>query len=443
MITFDRFLYKCNCLLIESSVSKQMETHLTHLEDLAIERGKQGFNEFFETVDLFLKKILGQESDVEINAKIDGSPALLFGKDPRDKFINQFFISLKHSFDPHKGVIKEGSKVIHSIKDIQTFYGDRPEFVKKLTSLFNELNRAYDNSGNIYQCDVLYAEKSDKSITRIDGEDYLIFKPNVLVYAIPVDYKSNLYNRINSSDVGVVVHDSFYAKKQNNEIILKQKSRKVDTIIRSGERANVFILGSNFSQAKVDVDEEVITRINDLIGQCSQLLPSISDYFDAQYKGSQVMEYLKIYINKQIDLPSGGIFGKSVDKKFILKFLQGFKKFIENRFKVIIDKRKTEKGRSGQREKLQTLLDFLSSNQESLTSLLLLFSKMIEIKKIILNLTCNLSDDLKKTFFESSDGTFIPTKGEGHVIFNRGTHVKIVDRLEFTKINREKGGIRK
>ena len=442
MITFDKFLYKCNCILLESSASKQMETHLSHLEDLAIERGKQGFKEFIETVDLFLKKIIGQESDLEINAKIDGSPALLFGKDPREKYLNQFFISLKHSFDPSKGVIREDSKVMHSPKDIHTFYGERPEFAKKLNTLLSELNRAYDNSGNVYQCDVLFAGKEDKTIQRIDGEDYLIFKPNVLVYAIPVDYESAIFNRVNESDVGIVVHDSFTAQRQNNEIKLRQKARRVDSILKSGQRAGVFILGSNFTQAKVEVDDKTILKINNLIGECTQLLPSISDDFDSFYVGSQVMEYLKIYINKQIDLPDGGIFSKTLSEDYLNKFLHGFKKFIENRFKVIIDKRKTEKGRVGQKEKLKSLLDFLTSNQDNLIVLLSMFSKMIEIKRILLGITENLTDDLKKTFFEGQDGTFISTKGEGHVLFNRGTHVKIVDRLEFTKINRQKGGQR-
>jgi hypothetical protein len=44
-------------------------------------------------------------------------------------------------------------------------------------------------------------------------------------------------------------------------------------------------------------------------------------------------------------------------------------------------------------------------------------------------------------FFEDPDGTMIPTKGEGHVVFNGDNQVKIVDRLEFTKVNRMRGGV--
>lgn len=441
MLTFNRFFFKTDCIVEESS-NVQMETHLSHLEDLCIEKGKQGLGEFISVVKNLLAKFKGQESDLQINAKIDGAPALLFGRDPREKFKNQFFISLKHVYDPQKNIIREGSKLIHSEKDINSFFGSRPSFAKKLIILFNELNRAYDNSGLIYQCDVLFAGKEDTYIRTIDGEDYVVFKPNVITYAIPVDYTSPLYQKLEKSEIGVVVHDSFSAKAQENNITLKQKSRNVDSIVKSGERANVFILKSNFKQARVEVDDSKLLKINSLISECELLLSSITDGFNNQYVGSQAMEYLKIFINKQLDLPNSGIFKKELDDKGLNKFLKGFQTFLKNRFDVEIKKRKTDKGRSSQQKKLNDLLNFLNIFRESLLSLLKMFTKMIKIKKEILSLLAEVKGELVGTFFEKPDGTLIPTKGEGHVLFNGPTQVKIVDRLEFTTINRKLGGKR-
>ena len=169
----------------------------------------------------------------------------------------------------------------------------------------------------------------------------------------------------------------------------------------------------------------------------------ISPEFDSQYVNSQVMEYLKIFINKQVDLPSGGIFGKAkFTSNDVNKFLKLFKEFIQKRFDVILGTKKTERGRAGQLEKLSGLFTFLENNKESLSSLLIIFSLMIQIKKIILPIIEQLSHSLRKTFFEGPGGTLVPTKGEGHVLFNGDTHVKIVDRLEFTKVNRSRGGQR-
>jgi len=443
MVNFKKYLYLDNCILLEdNSASKQMETHLTHIEDLAIEKGKQGFQDFVSTINLLLLKLKGQESSVEINAKVDGSPALLFGIDTREQFLNQFFIALKYAVDPAKGIIKEGAKLLHSDKEINEFYGDKPEFAKKLSNLFRELNRAYDNSGFIYQCDVLYADEIDKSIVRIDGEDFIVFKPNVIAYAIPVDESSSIYNEVNNSDVGIVVHDSFKGIPSDTHMRLQQVSRKVNSIIESGRRAGVFILGANFNQAKVDVNDKVIEDIKFIINECDALLPKITDEFDINYVNSQVMEYLKIYINKQVDLPNGGIFGKELNESDLKKFLNGFKLFIEKRFEVSIEKLKTEKGRAGHREKLRSLFSFLEQNHSSIFALMKMFSKMIKIKKIIMKLVEKVTNSLSKTFFLNPVGELIATKGEGHVVFNGDTHVKIVDRLEFTKVNRSRGGVR-
>lgn len=444
MIPFKKFLQLENCILTEkaSSGSKQMEVHLTHLEDLAIERGKMGFDEFISTVELLIQKLNGQESKIDLNAKIDGSPALLFGRDPREEYLNQFFIALKYAVDPAKGIIKEGAKLLHSEGEIMELYGDRPSFASNLVSLFKELNRAYDNSGLIYQCDVLYATKHGKQMVHLDGEDYIMFKPNVIVYAIPVDPLSDLYNDVSKSEVGIVVHDSFTGIPKDNYIKLQQKTRRVDSIINSGKNAKVFIMGANFAQAKVDVDKRYISNIQKLIANGRSLLPAISDSFDDQYVQSQIMEYLKIYINKQIDLPGGGIFGKKFGYKDLKRFIKGFTKFLENRFEVEIGKRKTEKGRTGQKDKLISLMEFLKVNDNSLMTLLQLFTIMVEIKKILLNIVEKVNHALSRTFFEEPGGTLVPTKGEGHVIFNGDTHVKIVDRLEFTKVNRSRGGVR-
>ena len=95
-----------------------------------------------------------------------------------------------------------------------------------------------------------------------------------------------------------------------------------------------------------------------------------------------------------------------------------------------------------QLSKLQNLLNYLQDHADSVVALLSLFSKMIHMKKQIMSLVENLSHALRKTFFESPDGSLVATKGEGHVIFHGNTHVKIVDRLEFTKVNRSRGGQR-
>lgn len=476
MITFGKFYKIKNTLISESSVTtKQMETHLSHIEDLAIENGKEGFNQFVDIVNSFVQKINGLESTVDINAKIDGAPALLFGFDPRN---DQFFVSTKHVVDPQLSLIPPDAALLHSEQEIDLFYGDRPDLAEKLKTLFKELNRAYDKSGLIYQCDVLYAGQNDKQIANIDGENFITFKPNVIVYAIPEDITSPIYNEVQSSEVGVAVHDSFrpkvlsdksvisslkravktedkkrktiYTKKLNSLvdksgsfIKLVHHSRKASRIMASAKRANVFVMGSNFTQANVDVNQQTVIKLNELIGASAQLVTQISDDFNNQYVNSQTMEYLKIYINSQVDLPSGGIFGKPVmSQKSVDDFIKGFVKFIENKYNVKISGLEQKEAIRRNQQKLLDLVSFIEQNRDSLNALIMLFHNMITVKRLLLPTVEQLTHSLSKVFFQDPDGTMIPTKGEGHVLFNGENQVKIVDRLEFTKVNRARGGRR-
>jgi hypothetical protein len=322
---------------------------------------------------------------------------------------------------------------------------------------------------------VLFAGNRDKKITNIDGEDYITFKPNVIVYAVLADPQSPIFSKIQNSIVGVAVHDSFtsklitdksmlgslkravknnknnvaykkklesFANKNGKFVKLLQYSRKTKRLIESADAANVFIIGSNFSQANVNIDAKTINKLNELINSSYNEVNGIDEGFNSQYVNSQMMEYLKIYINSQVDQPDGGIFGKaSLAPKSVDNFISNFEKFLEKRHNVKISKLKQEKAIKSHQLKLLNLLNFIQENKNSFKSLVNLLSNMIAIKKLLLPTVEKLSHSLSRVFFEDPDGTMIPTKGEGHVVFNGDNQVKIVDRLEFTKVNRMRGGV--
>jgi len=68
---------------------------------------------------------------------------------------------------------------------------------------------------------------------------------------------------------------------------------------------------------------------------------------------------------------------------------------------------------------------------------------MSRSKNLLLQALTALESKVGKTFIENPDGSYTPTKDEGFVLFVGTNHVKLVDRLEFTKINRQFGGPRK
>ena len=110
-------------------------------------------------------------------------------------------------------------------------------------------------------------------------------------------------------------------------------------------------------------------------------------------------------------------------------------KFIQQKYKKEIDSRKTEKGKAGQKAKLDNLLQFFSSNNRKSLKKMFDLQKVIVLAKLKLINILNKFSKLK-TFVKTSRG-FRVTGQEGFVAIDKlgGDAVKIVDRLEFSYNN--------
>jgi len=412
--------------------------HLSHLEDLAIENGKEGYSTFAAQVNQIASKVKGFESETEINAKIDGSPAIIFGLDPRKDFDTQFFVGLKYAIDEATDSIKPGAKLIHSVAEADSLYGNEPSLADKLKSLYNALKDAYDNSGKIYQGDVLYASKKEKSVVSIGNELYTSFKPNVILYTVPVDKASELYNNINNSDVGVIVHDSFTTIGTK----LVPAGKNVSSLIASSKNTSAFIRGSNYGETSFDIPDNFFEQLNASISAAQSNINKISDKFDAEYKAGKILPMLKIFINKEVDKPKAGLFGQAAagGALDVDKMLSEFKIFISARMLKGVDTLK-EKGAQARQQAVANMEKYINTNGNNLKYLFAATFEMTKIKYLILNVLNQLDTRLTQTaFFQNPDGTYVKTGDEGYVLFVGNNQVKLVDRVNFTKMNRAQGG---
>ncbi|NBW57998.1 hypothetical protein EBR43_09520, partial [bacterium] len=300
MIRFSAFLKEESSVLLEDD--RHLKTHLSHIEDLAIEQGKAGFNNFIAHINELNNKIKGFETNQEMNAKIDGSPMILFGKDPRREFSGKFFVSLKSG-------LSQSPKIMHDDVEVDQFYSKEPGLANKLKNLLRYLKPAYDNSGNIYQGDVLFAQPADKKQVKIGEEDFIVFKPNVIVYAVPVDNKSPLSINVRKAKVGVIVHEAFKGNPAGEGITLVSAGRNVTGLVKHSQGTEAFIQSSNFDQVTVNISDDIMRKVNAETSKASLFINDISDEFNAQYLTSPVLALLKIFLNKQVDLAPKGIFG--------------------------------------------------------------------------------------------------------------------------------------
>jgi len=437
MNTFKNFLGQETVLLEDAA---HLKTHLSHIEDLAIEKGKTGFQEFADHIDAVTKKLKGFETNQEMNAKIDGSPMILFGEDPRPQFKKAFFISLKG------GLSQTTPKIMHTDEEIEQLYGGESALKEKLKSLLKHLKPVYQGP-KIYQGDVLFSIPSDKKTLKIGEESFLAFKPNVIVYAVPIDPNSELSNRISKAAVGVVVHESFRGVSENKDtsISLQSTGRNVQDLIERSKRYNVFIEGSNYTSVKADIPDQQLKKIQSDTAKAKLVISEIEDDFNNAYINSPVLSLLKIFLNRQVDIAPAGIFGAaSRGEEFLYEdFIRKFREFISDRYNKEIELKKTPRGKALVDNRLKEILNFLEAHKESLTKLLMATYYMTAAKYHLLRSLTTMESKVGRTFMQNSDGSFVPTKDEGFVLFMGTNHVKLVDRLEFTKINRLRGGKQK
>lgn len=417
-------------VVLESN--QAIKKHLSHLEDLAIEYGKPGYYQFCEHVDSILRKIEGLKTSQDINLKVDGSMMILFGNDPRKEFKGKFFVSTK------SGLSVKNPKINHSHQDINKNYVDE-DLALKLRIIFTYLEPFYVNldSNSIFQADVLFCGESDKLFYNIDGEKYLTFTPNTITYAIPVDLQSDLYSRVNSARVGIVIHEELKGKGTNNDqaLILSPITRKVTGLLEACKGTRIFAEQSNVGAIKFNASDAQIQKIREHLSKSNEFISRVS----VGYSQDVITDYLKIYLNKQVDLTDSGIFGSAArSEKFKFSaFLKGFNSFIKQRFRNEAKTKKTEKGSKSTISRGVELLKWVKHNKSEIEKILNATYHMIQVKFLLLKLFQHIESKLGKTFYQDSNGNYNVTSQEGYVFFIGDNHVKLVDRLVFSKLNRQ------
>ena len=431
MISFKK--YYNSQLLKEAAVDDStLKRHLSHLEDLAIEEGKAGFAQFVEQVENFTSYLEGFQSKTSVNLKVDGAPALFWGIDPRPKYDNQFFVGTKTIFS-------NVPNLVHSLEEADLLYKDAPGLRDVLKSVFPYLKQGYDNSGLMYQGDLLYSPSRPPVVKSIEGKNYLTFQPNLITYAIPVDSESLLYKEASNAKVGIVIHSAFNVNASGDKVTSTMAGRDVSRVVNSLKKAGVFAEGSNYKTLDLQLDANIKNTLDILLRDAKIKISSISNDFDTDYiTDNTLVSLLREYTNYMVRT-GGGIFKAAVSgENFSLdKYYKGFSVFAR---KKITDRaaKLGERGKANAEKKITNLINYLHKNRNSLSGLLGATYDMIRIKLIFQHLLANVEGHLSKmaSFIPVGD-SYITAPGEGHVLYIGDTpnQVKIVDRINFSANN--------
>ena len=387
-------------------ISEQKNTHMTHIEDKVLYGGVDGTREAILALRS-LRDMLAGVKDGNVSVKWDGAPAIFAGIDPRD---NKFF-------DDKKGIFNKSPKVYKTNSDVDDdTSGDLNAKLKKALQYLPDLGIK-----GVVQGDFLF-DSSEVKTKKIKGKSYITFHPNTIVYAIPSGTEAA--RKVKSAKIGIVWHTTYTGNKFED----MKASYGVD-ISKFRDSKNVWSQDAmlrdmtQFTMTQKDTEE-----VNAHLSNAGRIFNKISATtlrtLEADQNLAQLIEtFNNTYVRK------GEVIGNT--KTHVAKLIT----HIKQKFQKEIDKRKTEKGKSVQVQKLNAILKFFSPQNKISLQMMFDLQKSIVLAKLkIINILNKLNS--ARTFLKTRNG-YKTTGQEGYVAIDKlgGDAVKIVDRMEFSYAN--------
>lgn len=395
---------------LKSFIAEEQNVHMEHIEDLIFNEGVVGTRRAINFLRDLRDMLAGHTSSkVTATVKWDGAPAIFAGVDPRD---GKFFVAKKGVFNKEPKVYKTPAEV-----DADTS-GDLADKLKTALSEFKKLGI----KSGVYQGDLMFTKKDLKRET-IDGEDYLTFHPNTIVYAVP--YNSELSKRIRSSKIGVVWHTTYTGKSFESMTASFGKS----IIQHMTQTPSVWMDDANYKDYSgvATFTAKETAELTNILSQAGKLFQQISaETLNAISNDPDLLLLVKTYNNSRIKAGSG-----ITDPQ---AHVEGLFHWIYDRFQKDIDAKKTEKGKTAGEEKRKKIMAFFANHDKAqIVRLFQLANLIAAAKKPIIDKMNNASNI--STFVKTQNG-FKTTGVEGFVAIDHiAGAVKIVDRLEFSRNN--------
>ena len=393
---------------LKQYIAEAKNTHMVHIEDMVIDGGVDGARAAIFALRDLRDMLAGSTNDTkQVTVKWDGAPAVFAGIDPSD---GKFFVA-------KKGIFNKNPKVYKSVKDVRA--DTSGDLSAKLTVAFQELSKLGIRKG-VYQGDIMFTKPDLKNKT-IDGQKYVTFHPNTIVYAVPV----GAAKEIKAAKIGVVWHTYYqgatFEKMSASFGVSVAAFKKVKSVWQKS--ANFPDISGLATLTKKETDE-ITTHISNA-GKFFQKI-SANALKDVS-TDKDINLFINTFRNTKIRTQSE-ISNTSTHAEELIQW-------IHDRYDKEIDALKTQAGKDRKNNsKIAALEWFNDDNKKNLITMFDMQNELVAAKKKLL--THLDSMDSINTFIKTKDG-FRVTGAEGYVAIDHLTDgaVKIVDRMEFSYNN--------
>ena len=384
-------------------------THLEHLEDDILNLGSAGGRaaiSFLKSLGSMLSAGDNKKS-LKITTKWDGAPAVICGIDPeRDRF----FVGTKSVF------AKTAPKLCFSDDIIDAWYsGNLASMLKDSLKYFSKLGIK-----GVIQGDLLFTEDT-KKVANVGGKRCVIFTPNTITYAIPLDTK--LGQRVNNSKIGIVFHTTYSGPSMEG----MSAGFGVDVSPYQGHD-DIAVFSSDFSDASgsANFTPQELVQFTASVKRAEGSLKQASKFLDVM-KGSDryafnaiFKQFFNTYIRGGSAIPS--------TNKVVGDFARYYSQLIDKE----IQKKKTPSAQQKWMKIKDDGMKFIAANQRSIYMTVAAYKNLTTAKLMVIRQLEKVKDI--GTFIKDGNGYRV-TAPEGFVAIKSGRAMKLVDRLEFSVAN--------
>jgi len=383
--------------------------HLEHLEDNVLNNGVSGAREAINFLRS-LRNMLAGHSDVKVNVttKWDGAPAIFAGINPEN---GKFFVGTKSVFN-------KNAKLNYTDADIDENHPSEGLNDKLKTALAYLPKLGIKG---ILQGDMMFT-KDDLKPETIDGEEYITFQPNTIVYAVPANTK--LAKMMQAAQLGIVFHTSYTGKDIEN----MKASFNID-LGHLTTTKDVWFRDASFTDASgsATFTEKETADLTSILSQAGRLFTTIPALTLNKIASSETyLMQIKTYNNTKVR--------EGQEIRDTRAHVNGLMKWVEDKLnKEILAAKKAETKEKRIKEKTE-VMRFYRTNAAQLKNIFDLMNMIIEAKLMIIRKLETIRSI--GTFVRTDDG-FRITAPEGFVAVDKlkGNALKLVDRLEFSHQN--------
>ena len=384
-----------------------MERAEDNLLNFGVEGARQTINYFRALRDMLEGNT---KAPVNVTVKWDGAPAIFAGTDPSD---GKFFVA-------KKGIFNKNPKVYKTPQDVDDDISN-DDLNNKMKLALKHLPKL--GIEGVVQGDFLYS-KEDLRKETIDGESYITFHPNTIVYAIPT--KSEIAKKIRSSQFGVVWHTTY--RGESFETMSASFGEEIASGLRGTKEVwsvDAVYKDVSGSATMTKKESDIVTKILSDAGKKFQQIKRST--FEGISENKELKMRVKTFVNTKVR--AGQRIGNTS------RFVDDMVSYIHDYYQKEIDKKKTEKSKQTWENKRKEVMSYFSKTPKSqIVAMFDLYNLIVDAKLYIIRKL----DKAKAvgTFLKTPDG-FKVTEQEGFVAIDRmgKNAVKLVDRLQFSHAN--------